>query len=156
MCLALLAMAWAQVFGLQRGYLAEVDGKVIYTQASHHHEGDTAQSGHFVNYAPHHHEHGEATGDGRHGAGTDHKGAPHHEGEPIEHVPFKEQLVSTQITTSEVVPVAPPIFVWELPEFIVPTSMDTWHPAIGRAGFEASDLGPPAALLVVDCTVLRI
>jgi hypothetical protein len=151
-------MAWAQVFGLQRGYLAEVEGEVIYTQASHHHEGDARQSGHFADYAPHHHEHGNTghAADGHHAAGSGHEDTPHHDGVPIEHVPFKEPLVSTQLSTPEVVLVAATLFAWKLPEFIVPAPVDAWYRAIGRPGFDAADLGPLAALLVVGCTVLLI
>lgn len=53
--LALVAVGWAQLFGMKWGYLAEVDGRVVQTFASHHHEGDHLESGHFVSFLPHDH-----------------------------------------------------------------------------------------------------
>ncbi|MDZ4289405.1 MAG: hypothetical protein U0984_15685 [Prosthecobacter sp.] len=66
LCLALCAVAWAQVFGVQRGYVCEHNGKTVATMADHHHMGDALHADHFENYSPHHHEDDEDEDTERH------------------------------------------------------------------------------------------
>ena len=53
--IAIAAMVCGQVVGIHRGFVAEVGGQLILTQADHHHTGDGPSSGHFTEYVPHGH-----------------------------------------------------------------------------------------------------
>lgn len=78
-CLALLALGWAQVFGLMRGYICDCRGEVEITAFDHCH-GPHGVACHHDDEDPSHH-HDETTGDTH------------------EHAPLKEPGDAKQLVT---------------------------------------------------------
>lgn len=142
---AFLAMAYGQVFGLYRNYIAEVEGIRVETVADHHHEGDDLDSDHFVSYTPHAHHH------------HDHDDEESEERPVEEHVPNMVELDAPKASAPAEAPFVPVHFVWYLPDFL----LDATVAGASRVASDAppdrgGGLSPPACLQVVRCTVLLV
>jgi hypothetical protein len=156
--LAFLALAWSQLFGIHRGYLAEIDGKIVQTRASHHHAGDTLESGHFVDYTPHKHDHHRGPFHSH-----DHEEPTHgHDHEPVDshedhrhHMALVEQPDLTQIQPSVSAPPLVLFTLWAVSDFLFAAeSFAAATPILPPQ--VAEDRSPPASLLVAQCMVMLI
>lgn len=147
--LALLALAGAQVFGLQRGFLCECSGEAVETsyEYCHHVHGDM--------HAPcedDHHEHDGATPlDHEHGT----QGGSH------EHTPLKVELTaashSKDATAAVAVPVPVLVAIAELPDFLaflIAAPVDAARP--GSPPPHTHRGGPPGIRETAKCMVLLI
>lgn len=101
LCLALLALAWAQVFGLMRGYICDCGGEVSITAAEHCH--------------------------GPHGAACHERSpeADNHERAPVNgttqhHDVLKETVVANQKLQVLAAPLPSLILIAELPNWTLP------------------------------------
>ncbi len=109
-CLVLCALAWAQAFGISRGYLCDCGGEIQVTLSESCHGPHGA--------ACHDQDEGEVTG--------------HHHDEESEdddthhHTPFKEDVLAKQLSTPVFVFVAPVSWLplWELPLLHAAAQMD--------------------------------
>lgn len=152
LCLAFLALVWSQFFGLHRGYLAEIDGKIVRTDASHHHEGDTLESGHFVDYTPHHHGHHDPSHNHDH---DDDHDPTDPEQDHRHHIPFVEQPDLTQVQPPVSAPPLVLFTLWAMADFLTaatpsPVAAPIFPPRIEE------DLSPPASRLVAQCMVMLV
>ncbi|TDU71062.1 hypothetical protein EI77_02180 [Prosthecobacter fusiformis] len=109
-CLALLALGWAQVFGIMRGYVCDCGGEVEITAYDHCHGPHGIACHH--DDSPAHHQHDE-------------NGEDTHEHAPLKEPVQAKQLVSQSVSVPlPVLAVMPP---WE-PLTVLLASMD----AVGR------------------------
>lgn len=136
--LAFVAMVHAQVFGIQRGYVYELDGERVETVAEHHHRGDDLNSGHFADYTPHHHDEGDEED------GTEH------------HAPLKVDLDAPQIQAAVSVPLAVDLATFEIPHFLYATGMGPGREIFVAPPPDTGGLSPRAALLVAQCMVMLV
>lgn len=144
--LALLAMAYAQVFGVYQGYQYEIGGVLMQTSADHHHEGDGIDADHFAAYIPHVHGHDEHNGQDE-----------EHEGAPKPNTPNKIELNATQSSVAMPVPAVAVLEISELPDFLslgILLVNELCHLPLPSVWDEG--LSPPACLVVTDCTVLLV
>jgi hypothetical protein len=163
LCLALVALVWGQLFGFQIGYVAEVDGRIVQTNASHHHAGDTLNSGHFVGYTPHshghHHDHDQGTSSHHH---DDEEPLHAHDHDPVSpdddhrhHVPLVDQPELTQLLPPASAPPLVLLALWEYSDFLLAMQAIESVPALIPPLAEP-DRSPPASLLVVQCMVMLV
>jgi hypothetical protein len=97
---ALLALSWAQVFGIMRGYLCDCHGVAQITAYDHCH-GDDDQCCHEDEPASHSHEDHDEDDGGAH-----------------QHEPVKESVQARTIATTSVATSAPVLALFILPEFV--------------------------------------
>jgi hypothetical protein len=103
LCLALVALAWAQVFGLVRGYVCDCGGEVSITVADHCH-GPHGVECHDEVPVEHDHDHDEE---------LPADGTTHH------HELLKETVVANQKVQTLAVPVPALMLLAELPDWTV-------------------------------------
>lgn len=97
---ALLALGWAQVFGMMRGYLCDCNGSAHISALDHCH-GD----------------HGECCHDDE-SAQHSHKDHDEDDGETHEHMPLKESVQARTIASLEVSVSTPAFVTFILPDFV--------------------------------------
>lgn len=152
---AFVALVHAQVFGMHRGYVCELNGIVVETVADHHHAGDNLQSGHFVDYTPHSHDedhHHETEGNNPH---EEHATAG--ENNPQPHAPLKVELNALQLSAGLSVPMLASLAVCELPDFLfVILVPELEEMSVAQPQDDRGNLSPPACLLVSHCMVLLV
>lgn len=107
---ALLALGWAQVFGIMRGYLCDCHGTAQITAFDHCH-GDHDKCCHDDKSTSHSHE--------------DHDDG---EGETHEHEPVKDTVQARTIASAAVSASAPVLALFILPDFV--TGFDLAQPAM--------------------------
>lgn len=107
---ALLALGWAQVFGIMRGYLCDCHGTAQISSFDHCH-GDHDKCCHDDESTSHSQE--------------DHDGD---EGETHEHKPVKDTVQARTIASMDVVISAPLLALFILPDFL--NSLDLAQPAL--------------------------
>ena len=144
-------MAWAQVFGIQRGYIANVDGQIVHTMADHHHEGQGLDADHFVDFVPHSHDDATCAGHS-HSHGDDADCNEDGSGEEKRHDPVKLDL-KLHVTSSLVLSfdlVATPQLSAAFPQFynLGEKLSETYELRVER--------GPPTSVMVAECKVLLI
>ncbi|WP_395753821.1 hypothetical protein [Prosthecobacter sp.] len=150
--LAVMLVAGAQVFGLQRGYICHHHDVAVLTSAEHCHHA--AESG---GYTPCTTTHVEDHADDHADAHADEE--PYHDEHSERHVPLK---VSTTAATSSQAQAATPTFVailiTELPAFDHLFLLHAPAPAhsLKTPPHAQSERPPPAALQVAHSMVLRI
>lgn len=108
--LALLALGWAQVFGIMRGYLCDCHGIAQISSFDHCH-GDHDKCCHDDESTSHSHD--------------DHD---KHGGETHEHEPVKDTVQARTIASMDVVTSAPLPALFILPDFV--NSLDLAQPAM--------------------------
>lgn len=107
---ALLALGWAQVFGIMRGYLCDCHGIAQISSFDHCH-GDHDKCCHDDESTSHSHD--------------DHD---EDEGETHEHEPVKDTVQARTIASTAVVASAPVLAIFTLPDFLI--SLDLAQPAM--------------------------
>lgn len=107
---ALLALGWAQVFGIMRGYLCECHGTAQISSFDHCH-GDHDKCCHEDESTSHSHE--------------DHD---EDDGETHEHEPVKDTVQARTIASTSVATSAPVLALFILPDFV--NSFDLAQPAM--------------------------
>jgi hypothetical protein len=147
---ALLALAGAQVFGLQRGFLCECSGETVETSYEYCHH----VQGHMHEPCPEdHHEHDGST------VPQDHE--HENQGGSHEHTPLKVELTAASqgkdTSASVAVPVPVLVAITELPDFLAfliaapgDTATETAPPPHIHSG------GPPGIRETAKCMVLLI
>ncbi|RBP42456.1 hypothetical protein DES53_106164 [Roseimicrobium gellanilyticum] len=146
---ALLALAGAQVFGLQRGFLCECSGEAVETsyEYCHHVHGDL--------HAPCEEDHHEHDGTVPRNHEHENQGGSH------EHTPLKVNLTAASqgkdTTASVAVPVPVLIAIAELPDFLsflLAAPGDTTRESATLPYIRSS--GPPGIRETAKCMVLLI
>lgn len=107
---ALLALGWAQVFGIMRGYLCDCHGTAQISSFDHCH-GDHDKCCHEDESTSHSHEQHEKD-----------------DGETHEHEPVKDTVQARTIASTSVATSAPVLALFILPDFV--TSFDLGQPAM--------------------------
>lgn len=107
---ALLALGWAQVFGIMRGYLCDCHGTALISSFDHCH-GDHDKCCHEDESTPHSHE--------------DHD---EDDGETHEHEPVKDTVQARTSASASLVTSAPVLALFILPDFV--TGFDLAQPAM--------------------------
>jgi hypothetical protein len=147
---ALLALAGAQVFGLQKGFLCDCTGEVIETSAEycHHSHGN-----HHTPCAEDHHEHDAPVPQN-----------PEHQGGSHEHAPLKVQLTAASQGKDASASVAFTITLSALPVAELPDFLFFLIASPGDASVAQVHRAPPpdaggnatAAVQVAECMVLLV
>jgi hypothetical protein len=139
--IALLAIAHAQVMGLHRGYVCELDGVIVETEADHHHDGNGLHSDHFEDYTPHTHDHEEGEQD-----------------DTEKHAPLKVVLNAPQTGSAVSAPAMVLHLVFDLPASVADHLDDLRRSAeaVMPPRNEGHGLSPPACLLVAEFAVLLV